>query len=133
MTGLSGSGKTTIAVALERILHSEGRLTQVLDGDNMRTGINSNLGFTEADRTENIRRIAEVAKLFSNCGIITICCFVSPTIAMRQQARTSSVRMISLKFSSTRPLKYASSGMLKGFTKSTSRRDQEFHRSGCSF
>ncbi len=87
MTGLSGSGKTTIAVALERILHSEGRLTQVLDGDNVRTGINSNLGFTEADRTENIRRIAEVAKLFSNCGIITICCFVSPTIAMRQQAR----------------------------------------------
>jgi len=87
MTGLSGSGKTTIAVALERMLHREGRLTQVLDGDNVRTGINSNLGFSEADRTENIRRIAEVAKLFSNCGIITICCFVSPTIVMRHQAK----------------------------------------------
>lgn len=87
MTGLSGSGKTTIAVALEHVLHHAGRLTQVLDGDNVRTGINSNLGFSEADRTENIRRIAEVAKLFSNCGIITICCFVSPTLSMRQQAR----------------------------------------------
>lgn len=86
MTGLSGSGKTTIAKGLEHELHSQGHLTQILDGDNVRTGINNNLGFSEEDRTENIRRIAEVSKLFLNCGIISICCFVSPTIAIRQMA-----------------------------------------------
>ncbi len=87
MTGLSGSGKTTIAIALEKVLHGKGFLTQVLDGDNVRTGINNNLGFSEQDRTENIRRIAEVSNLFLNCGIITINCFVSPTIAIREQAK----------------------------------------------
>lgn len=87
MTGLSGSGKSTIALALERKLHAEGRFTAVLDGDNVRTGINNNLGFSETDRAENIRRIAEVAKLFAAQGIITICCFVSPTIAIRDMAR----------------------------------------------
>lgn len=87
MTGLSGSGKTTIAVELERLLHKEGRLTQVLDGDNIRSGINSNLGFSEEDRTENIRRIAHVTKLFVQCGVITINCFVSPTKEMRVQAK----------------------------------------------
>ena len=87
MTGLSGSGKTTIAVALEKKLRDKGFLTQVLDGDNVRTGINNNLSFTVEDRTENIRRIAEVSKLFLNCGVITINCFVSPTIAIREQAR----------------------------------------------
>ncbi|NBG64787.1 adenylyl-sulfate kinase [Acidiluteibacter ferrifornacis] len=87
MTGLSGSGKTTIAIALEQLLNKKGFLTQVLDGDNVRTGINNNLGFCEEDRTENIRRIAEINKLFINCGIITINCFVSPTIAIRQQAK----------------------------------------------
>ena len=87
MTGLSGSGKTTIAKYLERNLHEKGFLTQVLDGDNVRTGINNNLGFSEEDRTENIRRIAEVSKLFLNCGIVTINSFVSPTNAIRQQAR----------------------------------------------
>ena len=87
MTGLSGSGKSTIAAELERRLHAEGIHTMVLDGDNVRTGINSNLGFSEADRTENIRRIAEVAKLFVGNGTVTICCFVSPTIVVRAQAR----------------------------------------------
>lgn len=87
MTGLSGSGKSTIAVELERRLHAQGIHTMVLDGDNVRTGINNNLGFSEADRTENIRRIAEVAKLFVGNGTVTICCFVSPTIAIREQAR----------------------------------------------
>ncbi len=87
MTGLSGSGKTTIAIALEQKLREKGFLTQVLDGDNVRTGINNNLGFSEEDRTENIRRIAEVSKLFLNCGIITINCFVSPTIAIRTSAK----------------------------------------------
>jgi adenylylsulfate kinase len=87
MTGLSGSGKTTLAIGLEQKLHQQGRLTQVLDGDNVRTGINRNLGFSPEDRSENIRRIAEVSKLFVSCGIITINCFVSPTRAIRQQAR----------------------------------------------
>lgn len=87
MTGLSGSGKTTIAIALEQKLRDKGFLTQVLDGDNVRTGINKNLGFSEEDRTENIRRIAEVSKLFLNCGIITINCFVSPTVAIRANAK----------------------------------------------
>jgi len=85
--GLSGSGKTSIAIELEKNLQKRGLLTQVLDGDNMRMGINSNLGFSDADRIENIRRIAEVSKLFLNCGIITINCFVSPTRAIRQQAK----------------------------------------------
>ena len=87
MTGLSGSGKSTIAKGLERQLHAKGYLTQTLDGDNIRSGINSNLGFSEEDRTENIRRISEVSKLFLNCGIVTINCFVSPTKAIRQTAK----------------------------------------------
>lgn len=88
MTGLSGSGKSTIALGLERKLHDKGFLTQMLDGDNVRTGLNSDLGFAEEDRQENIRRIAEVAKLFCDCGVFTIACFVSPTIAMREKARS---------------------------------------------
>lgn len=87
LTGLSGAGKSTIAQGLEQALYRQNILTQVLDGDNVRTGINNNLGFTDADRTENIRRIAEVAKLFVHCGIVTICSFVSPTVAIRQLAR----------------------------------------------
>lgn len=87
MTGLSGSGKSTIAIALERALHQQGRYAVVLDGDNVRTGINNNLGFSDVDRTENIRRIAEVAKLFLQNGAVVICTFVSPTIAIREQAK----------------------------------------------
>ncbi|MFT4680797.1 MAG: adenylylsulfate kinase [Granulosicoccus sp.] len=87
MTGLSGSGKTTIAIALEKMLANEGVLTQILDGDNIRSGINNNLGFSEADRTENIRRIAEASKLFVNCGLVTLNCFVSPTKQIRAQAK----------------------------------------------
>jgi len=86
-TGLSGSGKTTIAIGLEKALNNKGILTQVLDGDNIRAGINNNLGFSNEDRKENIRRIAEVSKLFLNCGIVTINCFVSPTHEIRQQAK----------------------------------------------
>ena len=85
-TGLSGSGKSTVAVALERELHRRGRLCRILDGDNIRSGINANLGFSEADRRENIRRIAEVSKLFVDTGIITIAAFISPTEEMRQMA-----------------------------------------------
>ena len=87
MTGLSGSGKTTIAIVLEQKLAGSGVLTQVLDGDNIRTGINNSLGFSDEDRTENIRRIAEVSKLFVNCGIVTLNCFVSPTRAIRAHAK----------------------------------------------
>ena len=87
LTGLSGSGKTTIALQLEKELYKLSFLVQILDGDNIRAGINNNLSFSESDRTENIRRIAEVSKLFLNCGIITINCFVSPTIKMRQIAK----------------------------------------------
>lgn len=83
-TGLSGSGKTTLATALERELFKKGFLTQVLDGDNIRSGINSNLGFSNDDRMENIRRIAEISKLFLNCGVICICAFVSPTNQIRK-------------------------------------------------
>jgi adenylylsulfate kinase len=86
-TGLSGSGKSTIAQHLERKLQTENFFTAVLDGDNVRTGINKNLGFSEEDRTENIRRVAEVSKLFLNNGIIAICCFVSPTIEIRELAK----------------------------------------------
>ena len=85
-TGLSGSGKSTLAIALERELHNSGILCRILDGDNIRTGINNNLGFTEADRVENIRRIAEVAKLFVDCGVVTIAAFISPTEQIRQMA-----------------------------------------------
>ena len=85
-TGLSGSGKTTLALALERELLQRGRLCRLLDGDNIRTGLNSNLGFSAEDRRENIRRIAEVGKLFVDTGIITIAAFISPTQAMRAMA-----------------------------------------------
>lgn len=86
-TGLSGSGKSTVAIALERELHRRGLLCRILDGDNIRTGINAGLGFSAEDRRENIRRIAEVAKLFVDTGIITIAAFISPTEEMRGLAR----------------------------------------------
>ena len=85
-TGLSGSGKSTIAIALERELHKRGLLCRILDGDNIRSGINNNLGFTEADRVENIRRIAEVSKLFLDTGVITIAAFISPNNDIREMA-----------------------------------------------
>ena len=87
MVGLSGSGKSTLARAAENTLHQQGKATMLLDGDNLRTGVNNNLGFSEEDRRENIRRAAEVAKLFSHCGIITICSLISPTASIRQMAR----------------------------------------------
>jgi adenylylsulfate kinase len=77
-TGLSGSGKSTTAFTLEHALVSQGRLAYVLDGDNIRHGLNKNLGFSAADREENIRRIGEVARLFADCGVITMTSFISP-------------------------------------------------------
>ena len=85
-TGLSGSGKSTIAIALERELHQRGLLCRILDGDNIRSGINKNLGFSPADRVENIRRIAEVSKLFIDTGVITIAAFISPNNELREMA-----------------------------------------------
>lgn len=87
-TGLSGAGKTTLAEMLDEALQFRGYICQLLDGDIIRTGINNNLGFSEADRMENIRRIAEVSKLFVNCGIITINSFISPTLQMREMAKS---------------------------------------------
>lgn len=86
-TGLSGSGKSTIAVEVEKMLNEEGRAAYLLDGDNIRHGINSDLGFTDGDRNENIRRISEIAALFRDAGIITLVSFISPFRKMREFAR----------------------------------------------
>lgn len=85
-TGLSGSGKSTIAIALEREFQQRGLLCRILDGDNIRSGINNNLGFSAEDRVENIRRIAEVGKLFVDTGIITLAAFISPNNEIREMA-----------------------------------------------
>ena len=87
LTGLSGSGKSTIAVAAEAELVNRGRLSYVLDGDNVRHGLNKNLGFSPEDRTENIRRIGEVAKLFTDCGVVVFTSFISPYRSDRDEAR----------------------------------------------
>jgi adenylylsulfate kinase len=85
-TGLSGSGKSTVAMGVERELHKRGVLCRILDGDNIRSGINKNLGFSEEERKENIRRIAEVGKLFVDTGIVTLAAFISPTNESRTMA-----------------------------------------------
>jgi len=85
--GLSGSGKSTIAAAAQRSLYEEGRLVQVLDGDNIRAGLNRNLGFSEEDRRENLRRIAEVARLFVDTGTVVLASFISPLREFRSRAR----------------------------------------------
>lgn len=127
-TGLSGSGKSTIAQSLERKLHNEGFIAQVLDGDNIRTGINSNLGFSLEDRKENIRRISEVSKLYLNSGIITICSFISPTREIRKMAAQIAGEEDFLEIFVNTPLeiceardvkglyKKARAGEIKGFT-----------------
>ena len=86
-TGLSGSGKSTIAVALEAALYEHGKLSYRLDVDNVRMGINRNLGFSAQDRTENIRRIGEIAKLFVDAGVLVLSSFISPYRADRAQVR----------------------------------------------
>ena len=85
--GLSGSGKSTIANEVERVLHGEGRMTVILDGDNLRTGLNSNLGFSDEDRTENVRRVAETAKLLAGQGIIVLVSVITPLRRHRAAAR----------------------------------------------
>jgi adenylylsulfate kinase len=86
-TGLSGSGKSTIAFTLEHVLVQRGHLAYVLDGDNIRHGLNKNLGFSAADREENIRRIGEVARLFADCGVLTMTSFISPYRSDRDKVR----------------------------------------------
>ncbi len=87
LCGLSGSGKSTLAIALEKTLHQSGKHVYVLDGDNIRTGLNAGLGFSDEDRRENIRRIAEVSKLFADAGMITLNSFITPTEELRAMAR----------------------------------------------
>jgi len=87
LCGLSGSGKSTLAIALEKALYNAGKHVYVLDGDNIRTGLNAGLGFSEDDRRENIRRIAEVSKLFAEAGLITLNSFITPTEELRTLAR----------------------------------------------
>jgi adenylylsulfate kinase len=127
-TGLSGSGKSTIAEQVEKRLFDEGKFPFVLDGDNVRSGLNNNLGFSIEDRMENIRRIAEVARLFKEAGIICICSFVSPTNEIRNMARNiigvNDFKLIevhtSLQECERRDVKglykKARAGLIKGFT-----------------
>lgn len=115
MTGLSGAGKTTLGLALEKELFQRGFFIQLLDGDDVRTGLNRDLAYSEADRTENIRRIAEVNALYNNSGIITISCFISPTNAIREMARSiiGSERFIELFIKA--PLSLCEKRDVKGF------------------
>jgi adenylylsulfate kinase len=129
-TGLSGSGKSTIAFTLEHALVQRGRLAYVLDGDNIRHGLNKNLGFSAADREENIRRIGEVAKLFADCGVLTMTSFISPYRKDRDLARTihAEAKLPFLEIHVATPIdtceqrdpkglyKKARAGQLKGFT-----------------
>jgi adenylylsulfate kinase len=129
-TGLSGSGKSTIAYTLEHALAQRGRLAYVLDGDNIRHGLNKNLGFSAADREENIRRIGEVAKLFADCGVLTMTSFISPYRADRDKVRALHVEgnLPFLEVFVNTPIetceqrdpkglyKKARAGQLKGFT-----------------
>jgi len=87
MYGLSGSGKSTIAAALERSLHEDGRFVVILDGDNFRHGLNSDLGFSDSDRKENVRRVAEVAKMFASQGVIVVVSVITPMRSLREQAQ----------------------------------------------
>jgi adenylylsulfate kinase len=117
LTGLSGSGKTTIARAVEAELAQRGFLTQLLDGDNIRDGINADLGFSEEDRRENIRRIAEINKLFNSCGVITINCFISPTREIRNMAKSIIGSDLFLEVFIDTPLEVCESRDVKGLYK----------------
>ncbi|MBQ8674586.1 MAG: adenylyl-sulfate kinase [Bacteroides sp.] len=130
-TGLSGSGKSTIAIALERELHRRGILCRILDGDNIRTGINSNLGFTAEDRVENIRRIAEVAKLFVDTGIVTIAAFISPGREIREMAADIIGRKDFLEIYVSTPLEECERRDVKGLY-AKARRGEIQHFTGIS-
>lgn len=120
-TGLSGSGKSTLAIALERELFKSGFICRLLDGDNIRTGINNNLGFSEADRIENIRRIAEVAKLFADSGIVTLASFISPTREIRKMAEKIIGKDDFMEIYVSTPLEVCESRDVKGLYKKARR------------
>lgn len=113
-TGLSGSGKTTIANLLERRLHALGRHTALLDGDNIRHGLSKDLGFTEADRAENMRRVAEVARLMADAGLIVVVAFISPFRAERARARETIARDEFMEVHIDTPLAVAEARDVKG-------------------
>jgi len=117
LTGLSCSGKTTLAAALENDLFTKGHFCQVLDGDNIRSGINSDLGFSEAERYENIRRIAEIARLMLDSGIICICSFISPTRKIREMVRQIIGREDLVEVYLSTPLEVCESRDIKGLYK----------------
>ena len=117
LTGLSGSGKSTIANLVEKKLHAEGRHTYLLDGDNVRHGLNKDLGFTDADRVENIRRVAEVAKLMVDAGLIVLVSFISPFRAERDMARGLMARDDFVEVFVDTPLSVAESRDVKGLYK----------------
>lgn len=117
MTGLSGAGKTTLGLALEKELFRLGYFIQLLDGDDVRTGLNNDLHFSDSDRTENIRRIAEVNALFNSSGIITINCFISPTHKIRDMARTIIGPLNFIEIFVKAPLAICEQRDVKGFYK----------------
>uniref|UniRef100_A0A7N0UYV2 Adenylyl-sulfate kinase n=1 Tax=Kalanchoe fedtschenkoi TaxID=63787 RepID=A0A7N0UYV2_KALFE len=128
ITGLSGSGKSTLACSLGRELHSKGKLSYILDGDNLRHGLNKDLGFKAEDRTENIRRVGEVAKLFSDAGLICIASLISPYRKDRDACRAMLTDSTFIEVFMNMPLevcekrdakglyKLARAGKIKGFT-----------------
>jgi len=127
MTGLSGSGKTTIGLGLEQELYKRGFFVMLLDGDLVRTGINNNLKFSVEDRKENIRRIAEVSKLFVSCGIVTINCFISPTDEIRTMAKNIIGKEDFLEVFISAPLEVCETRDIKGlYAKARSGEIREF-------
>ncbi|WP_343037719.1 adenylyl-sulfate kinase [Aromatoleum evansii] len=120
-TGLSGAGKSTVANLVEKKLHAQGYHTYLLDGDNVRHGLNKDLGFTEADRVENIRRVAEVAKLMVDAGLIVITAFISPFRAERQMARSLVAEDEFLEVFIDTPLEVAEGRDAKGLYKKARR------------
>ncbi len=128
-TGLSGAGKSTIANLVEARLHARGVHTVLLDGDNLRHGLNKDLGFTAADRVENIRRVGEVAKLMTDAGLVVLCSFISPFRAERRLVRDTAAKGEFLEIFVEAPLETVIARDPKGlYRASARRRDQEFHR-----
>ena len=127
-TGLSGSGKSTVAGALEEALHQQGVSTYLLDGDNVRHGLCSDLGFSDDDRQENIRRVGEVASLMADAGLVVLTAFISPHRAERQMVRERVGRIALSKCLWIRRWRFAKRATRKGCTKSACRRIAQLHR-----